>query len=186
MKRCKKCGLTKPFDDFYREKACADGYRPECKSCNLAGRKAKYREDPKKEIARVRAWQQRNREHVNEYHKRYRAQHRDELREGHLRRTYGLTIDEYERLVDAQGGGCAICGDGPLDGQSLHVDHSGQIVRGALCVRCNNGLGQFKDEPDLLTRAADYVASGGFVPSGALDLNSLAVARAKGLQGVSG
>jgi hypothetical protein len=186
MKRCKKCGQAKEYSAFYREKGCADGYRPECKSCNLAARKMKYREDPKKEIARVRAWQEKNRDHVNEYQRRYRTENRDVLREGHLRRTFGLTLEGYARLVDAQGGGCAICGDGPLDGQSLHVDHRGEVVRGALCVRCNNGLGQFKDEPELLFRAADYVVSGGFVPPDALELRDAAIARARMLVGASG
>jgi hypothetical protein len=55
------------------------------------------------------------------------------------------------REVDA----CVICGD---EG-ALVVDHDHRTgrVRGALCQRCNMGLGHFRDDPDLLEQAAMYV-----------------------------
>ena len=46
----------------------------------------------------------------------------------------------------------------------MHIDHWQTDVRGILCVRCNNGLGQFKESPELLLRAAEYVRLGGFAP----------------------
>jgi hypothetical protein len=128
-----------------------------------------------------RIWQQKNRERVSAYQRRYRVENKDAMREGHLKRTFGLTLAGYEELVTTQGGGCAICGDGPLDGQSLHVDHRGDLVRGALCVRCNNGLGQFKDDPELLLRAADYVDVNGFSREGTYELRHEAVVRARSL-----
>lgn len=67
-------------------------------------------------------------------------------------------MDDYDRLLAEQGGGCAICGDAAEAGGHLHVDHdhADGRVRGLLCVRCNNGLGQFKEEPDLIREAAVY------------------------------
>jgi hypothetical protein len=62
-------------------------------------------------------------------------------------------------LLAQQGGVCAICGDPPEGGKAFHIDHhhvTGEI-RGLLCVRCNNGLGQFKEDPDVLKKAATYV-----------------------------
>jgi hypothetical protein len=159
MKRCKRCGEVKPLSDFYRESGCRDGHRPECKECNLAARKAKYRENPAKEIARVRAWRRKHREQFNEYQREYRVRRAAEIREGHLRRTFGLTQADYDELLAAQGGGCAVCGEPPPEGRSLHVDHDHATgrVRGLLCFRCNGGLGQFSDDPERLVTVIDYL-----------------------------
>lgn len=82
-------------------------------------------------------------------------------RASYLRRKWGLTIEEAEALVRAQDGKCAICGETTPDsrGFRLHVDHKHgtNIVRGVLCIRCNNGLGCFRDRPDLLVAAAAYL-----------------------------
>lgn len=40
-----------------------------------------------------------------------------------LQRSYGITADQYDAMLAMQGGGCAICGGAPKDGQSLAVDH---------------------------------------------------------------
>jgi Recombination endonuclease VII len=161
MKRCKHCGEFKPLDDFYGEKGGRDGKRPECKSCTSARRKQWYRKNRKREIARVKAWQRAN----PDRQKVWRAKNRDrlnkQLREIHLRNKFGLTPDEYDRILETQGGVCALCESPPTPGISLHVDHdhgTGEI-RGLLCVRCNNALGLFREDPDLLKRAARYITA---------------------------
>lgn len=64
-------------------------------------------------------------------------------------------------MLDAQGGGCAICGERNPKGKhsGFHVDHCHKTgrVRGILCHGCNVSLGHFKDDPALLRRAAEYV-----------------------------
>ncbi len=62
-------------------------------------------------------------------------------------------------MLEAQGGGCAICGKPPGD-IALHVDHCHETgrVRGLLCFSCNAGLGQFRHDPDLLYQAMEYAA----------------------------
>ena len=61
---------------------------------------------------------------------------------GHLRRTYGITIEEYEAVVAAQGGVCSICGRPPKKVRlSLDHDHKTGRMRGLLCVPCNRALG---------------------------------------------
>ena len=74
---------------------------------------------------------------------------------------YGITSAEYDRLLAAQDGVCAICGTGD-EGRGrdfLHVDHCHKTgkVRGLLCFHCNAGIGHFKDETWRLRNAADYV-----------------------------
>jgi len=73
-----------------------------------------------------------------------------------------MTLEDYEGILAAQDGGCAICGEQSADGQSMHIDHAAESVRGILCVCCNNALGQLKDDPELMLRAAEYVTLGGF------------------------
>jgi hypothetical protein len=67
-------------------------------------------------------------------------------------------------MVEAQRNRCAICGDEPVAGgvkaaSRLHVDHDHATgkVRDLLCNRCNQGIGYFKDDPDLFAAAADYI-----------------------------
>jgi hypothetical protein len=76
-------------------------------------------------------------------------------------RQYGLTPEDYDRMLEKQDGGCAICGTAEPGGRSryLHVDHchATNDVRGLLCGPCNLGLGSFRDDPTLLTVAAEYL-----------------------------
>ena len=59
-------------------------------------------------------------------------------------------------MLRKQDGVCAICRTAP----AAHVDHDHGTgaVRALLCFNCNGGLGQFKDDPEVLREAADYVA----------------------------
>lgn len=65
---------------------------------------------------------------------------------------------EYDRLLNLQGGGCAICGAFPTE-RSLAVDHDHDTgrIRGLLCMRCNTGIGHFEDSIPLLEAAIDYL-----------------------------
>lgn len=66
-------------------------------------------------------------------------------------------------MLDEQGGRCAICGtDQPIYGKlrgTWRIDHchATRRIRELLCHMCNQGLGSFKDDPDLLERAAAYL-----------------------------
>ena len=80
-----------------------------------------------------------------------------------LKRKYGLTLDDYHRLVDDQSGRCAICGSPPRcksrNDKELHVDHDHTTKkrRGLLCMQCNLGLGYFFDNAESLKNAALYI-----------------------------
>jgi hypothetical protein len=73
----------------------------------------------------------------------------------HLSRRYGISTDEADIMLEAQGGLCSICKAAP----AAHVDHDHATgaVPALLCFNCNGGLGQFKDDPDVLRAAAEYV-----------------------------
>ncbi len=137
-----------------------DGHRSECKECSRKIRRAWYVANRQSAIANVKRWQQENKEHLHEYRREYRKRRRAEDRDAHLRRTFGITQADYNKLLARQGGGCAICGRPPTKA-ALHVDHdhATEEIRGLLCVGCNNALGQFRDDATLLERATDYVSS---------------------------
>ena len=74
-----------------------------------------------------------------------------------MRQSYTyLTPSKKEEIKQEQKGICAICF---RDTEPLVIDHehTTDFVRQALCVRCNNGLGCFEDDWDILLRAACYV-----------------------------
>jgi hypothetical protein len=86
-----------------------------------------------------------------------------------LQRNYGITADQYDAMLAEQGGCCAICGEAPQDGQSLHVDHDhaccpgrkescGQCLRGLLCEDCNRALGMFRDDVTRFESAIAYLS----------------------------
>jgi hypothetical protein len=76
---------------------------------------------------------------------------------------YSMRSADYERMLNHQNGGCAICGTKPEDGKRLDIDHdhSSGEVRGLLCGLCNRACGLFKEDPKVIRQAANYVASGG-------------------------
>lgn len=156
----------KPLEDFYRHGQSRDDRRPECKACTADRRKRWYGENREREIERVKAWQRQNADQYSARLRKWREKNADLTkrsdREGHLRRKFGITQAHYERILKRQGGGCAICGDPPPPGTSLHVDHDHRTgkVRGLLCVNCNNGLGQFKESAGRLAMAFEYLHAG--------------------------
>jgi hypothetical protein len=88
-----------------------------------------------------------------------------EYRRDYNRRVkYGLTRDEFNRMLASQGSRCAICGtDDPRtphsksDSWNVDHDHETKRVRGLLCGPCNMGLGSFEDDIDRMTEAIQYL-----------------------------
>lgn len=92
----------------------------------------------------------------------YAKQHQTRL---HLKKRFDLTEKEYELMLEAQNGVCAICKEEEkiIDGQSkkkkpLSVDHCHNTgrIRGLLCTACNTGIGLLRHEPYILKAAAEY------------------------------
>jgi hypothetical protein len=73
---------------------------------------------------------------------------------------YGIDWEGFDLLWERCLGKCSIC-DKPLglDSSDTHVDHCHESgsVRGILCRHCNQGLGQFRDDPERIRAAADYL-----------------------------
>ena len=77
-----------------------------------------------------------------------------------LKSTYGLTIEQYDLILESQNNCCAICKtDTPSGRGRFHVDHNHKTgeIRGLLCHHCNLALGNFKDDVPTLLNAIDYL-----------------------------
>ena len=165
-KVCKVCGVRKELDEFYRAAGCVDGRRGECRQCFQAKAKARRDASPQRTEqarARTRRWMADNPERYAENKRRFKESggYARALRKAHLKAKYGITPEDYDRMLEQQGGGCCLCGAPPPEGGSLHVDHDHDTgrVRSLLCFRCNAGLGQLRHDPALLKRAAEYVGT---------------------------
>ena len=95
-KRCRDCGEVKPITDFYEHSGCRDGYRPECKTCNLAEKARKHREDPEPARERTRRWQAENPERVRAKQAQYVADGKKAIsnRRSYLKRKYGIDTEQ--------------------------------------------------------------------------------------------
>ena len=93
--------------------------------------------------------------------KYYKAANR---RRQHLKDTYGITLEFYDRMLQDQGNSCAICKSSTPGGKynRFFVDHCHDTdqVRGLLCYGCNIGLGHFNDDIEALEAAAKYLDMG--------------------------
>lgn len=120
-------------------------------------RKAKHREYSRK-------WRANNQDKARAYDHAYYHAHKDRkkqtMRESHVLRTYGITLDQKDHLFAAQGFRCAICSsDTPGSKMDWHIDHchDTEAVRGILCHHCNLMLGNARDNPATLLAAVDYL-----------------------------
>jgi hypothetical protein len=135
-----------------------DGYR--------AKQRQYYKEHREEIIAKVRAWQVKNKEHRREYMRRYAQANKEKLRSNnkewlaahpgrdsdyHLVYRYGTKLTVYQEMLAAQRGRCAICGEEP-GRRRFHLDHdhTSGAVRGLLCGPCNHLLGNCRDDPAIL------------------------------------
>lgn len=148
-KICTSCKNEKPLTDFYKNKTCKDGHGTECKDCVRSYNKAHYHKNRAASIASSRKWA---------------IDNPDKRRHSNLVRQYGITLDDYMHMHDEQGGVCKICGNSETlvrhgSPKPLCVDHCHETgkVRGLLCHNCNTALGKFKDSPEILQSALNYL-----------------------------
>lgn len=136
FKTCSRCDGLKPISDFYRDKLRRDGFSSYCKPCVSAYDAASRAKNPRAQKNQSLKWR------------------------------YGITLDDYERILFKQGGVCAVCKEPnkQIDDRSgnprmLHVDHDHVTgkVRGLLCALCNTAIGHAGDSPDRLRSLAFYL-----------------------------
>lgn len=151
-KRCTGCDEVKSLDDFAADGRKRDGHQSRCRPCQAAeGRARSAQRRAAQGLAPLRKLPPR--------HERDAAWWKEYHLATYLKSRYGITIDEFQAMQEAQEGVCAICREVCIQKARLSVDHSHTTgkVRGLLCGRCNMGLGLAKDEADLLDAMASYL-----------------------------
>lgn len=145
MKTCSKFGVEKAEAEFSKDRHAKDELRTRCRACMSEIWKADYAANPDYYKKRTKEWNALNPEKTKRIRK-----HAD------LMTLYKLPLVEYERMLKEQDGKCAICSDGM---PTPYVDHchSTKKVRALLCPGCNTGLGGFKDSPERLLKAVEYI-----------------------------
>ncbi|KOU54325.1 endonuclease VII [Streptomyces sp. WM4235] len=171
-KRCSRCKQDRPRSEYASNRSIADGLQSYGRSCSAdyykARQEAKGRTVREKvtvpsghkrcpqcrEVKPHSEWE-RNKTTSDGWSSYCRVFRTQRNRASYFKRKYGITEAERDAMIEAQGGSCLLCRTGPAE----HVDHDHQTgkVRGVLCFSCNAALGQFKDRPDVIRRAAAYV-----------------------------
>jgi Recombination endonuclease VII len=110
----------------------------------------------------------------NEYLKDYAEKNKEKYikikRDRHLKNTYGISLTEYDSLLESQNKVCKICakeesiGRGSKKERNLSVDHchKSSIIRGLVCNDCNTRIGQvefFIDNPDCLRKILSHIGA---------------------------
>ena len=112
--------------------------------------------------AYIKEYREKNKEQIAAYIKEYREKNKEQLaargKEYRLKSKYGITLTENNVLLQKQNNKCKICLV-EFSNVTPNVDHchTTNKVRGLLCRACNTGLGQFKDNTKLLTKAINYL-----------------------------
>lgn len=121
-KHCYHCNKILPAtkEFFCKDSSRADGLNHSCKVCSNERRKSYLAKDPRRR-------------------KKYA-----------LRYNFGMTLEEFDALLEKQDGKCAICRRDP-GSRSLHVDHNHETgaIRSLLCHGCNTALGLLMEDPEI-------------------------------------
>ena len=128
---CRLCDTEKTIENFYLHAGSKTGYREECKTCRTEYERKRYKKDSRAVISR------------------------------RMKYLYGITLAEYDLLLEQQNGHCMICETTEPGGGkgrfAIDHNHSTGEIRGLLCCTCNRGLGFFRDDPHYLRQAAKYL-----------------------------
>ena len=144
-KPCKKCGSTERY---------SSGNKP-CVKCVKENSKQRSKNGKRNE------WSRKYKDKINSKNNAY--YHSLTTEEKILRNRkqqvslYGLTLEDYDAMMERQNGVCAICSTETKG--NLHIDHNHQTneVRGLLCGKCNRAIGLLNDDISLFTKAITYL-----------------------------
>lgn len=142
LKRCGRCKQHKEAtsNNFHKASRFKDGLATTCRTCRT---EYNITHTARRQASNTK-WRHNN---LVEFKKKQRSR---------WLKLYGLTVEDYEIMLNKQNRSCLIC---LSSDRRFHVDHCHKTnkVRGILCELCNKGLGQFKDDVGIIFKAAEYL-----------------------------
>lgn len=164
MRTCSKCNQTKELNLFPKDKNSKQGTRRECKVCH-----AKNYHDNKERwntVEKRKVFRQQNLEKCRKQGSDWYRNNKQAHKNSRLKRTYGITLDQYNQMIKDQNGQCAICKTDKPDGlgKQFNVDHCHKTgkVRELLCFSCNAFIGYSKENIESLKSAITYLTKHSF------------------------
>lgn len=139
-------------------------YRKQNKELINSKNKEYYDRNRERILNRVKEYQSQRKEQRSAYMRKWREKNPEAYKrnsgyfhERHILSTYGLTPEQYQAMLQSQGGRCKICGR--TEKTRLAVDHCHKTgkVRGLLCTKCNSALGLFGDNVAIFQSAINYL-----------------------------
>jgi hypothetical protein len=166
-KVCRACKVNKPFIEYHKDKKVKDGLNLRCKSCRLLKSKQYYEDNRERKKAYQAEYALTHKEAYRANARKWYEKNREgKYRDTRLRRTYGISLEEYNKMLKEQKGVCDICGreERAIHNKSkkvkhLTVDHCHNTgkVRGLLCSTCNTGIGNLQDNIETVEAALGYL-----------------------------
>lgn len=132
--KCKKCGVIKPNSEFNKkpDDKRIRQYSSNCKICQSLYAKVRNKSTRTKEKNRI----------------------------DKLRQNFGLSIEKYNNMLEAQNNKCAICNIDQRDlKRNFDVDHCHKTgkIRGLLCHNCNVAIGLFRENTEVIQNSIEYL-----------------------------
>lgn len=149
-KQCAKCKSSKEIKYFSKDKKQKSGLSCYCRGCeSIRKKEASFR--------RAKGLPSLRETRIIHHPK---TGTKDSGLSRMLKVNYGITLKDYNKMWELQEGCCAICRKHQSEfTQRLHVDHchSTGKIRSLLCFNCNTGIGQLKEDIEILKEAIKYL-----------------------------
>lgn len=149
LRTCRECGLNAyskgDLDMFSKKKHCKYDRDTICKSCKSKQVYINAMENKDRTLKKNREWHNSNKKI---------------LKSRKLKCKYGITLDEYNDILESQDYSCAICNTNHKEfSRMLAVDHCHTTgnIRGLLCSKCNTAIGLLNDDTDIMSNAILYL-----------------------------
>lgn len=169
-RKCYVCKRVKPLAMFRKDAECRSKVGGMCLKCSANCSKVWRLKNIEKArtLGRISDRKRNATPERKAWAKEWRRRNADKVDVQKLRarcKRYGISMPDYLAAITRQNSCCICCGEPfkPGEKRQAYIDHDHKTgkLRDILCIGCNTGLGCFKDSPDLLRKAIQYLSRHG-------------------------